>query len=116
MHRNRPVLFSAVAVAVALLSAAYSPAAVPKKAAAKAPTAAEAKAFVDSAEKKLMELAVEASRAGWVQSTYITDDTEVLAAKANERAINAGVGYAKQAVRFDKLKLPPDVARKLQLL
>ena len=51
MHRNRPVLFSAVAVAVALLSAAYSPAAVPEKAAAKAPTAAEAKAFVDTAEK-----------------------------------------------------------------
>ena len=87
MHRNRPVLYFAVAVAVALLSAAYSPAAVPEKAAAKTPTAAEAKAFVDAAEKKLMELAVEASRAGWVQSTYITDDTEVLAAKANERVV-----------------------------
>src|SRR4029078_13514531 len=79
-------------------------------------TAAEAKAFVDVAEAKLMELAVEASRAGWVQSTYITDDTEILAAKANERAINAGVEYAKQAVRFDKMKLPDDVARKLLLL
>ena len=63
-----------------------------------------------------MVLAVEASRAGWVQSTYITDDTEALAAKANERLINAGVDYAKMAVRFDKVKLPPDDARKLLLL
>jgi len=83
---------------------------------AQAPTAAEAKTFVDEAEAKLLELSVEASRAGWVQSTYITDDTEVLAAKANERAINAGVDYAKRATRYDRLKLPEDVARKLQLL
>jgi peptidyl-dipeptidase A len=99
---------------------AISSAAVAKKAATsargKTPTVAEAKAFVDGAEAKLMELAVEASRAGWVQSTYITDDTEILAAKANERAINAGVEYAKKAVRYDNLKLPPDVARKMLLL
>jgi peptidyl-dipeptidase A len=119
MHRNRLLLFSAIGFALS-----YSPqpssAAVPEKKAApvgaKAPTAAEAKTFVDAAEKNLMELAVEASRAGWVQSTYITDDTEILAARANERAINAGVEYAKQAVRFDKLKLPDDVSRKLRLL
>jgi len=111
--------FFALPVAALSLSAIAS-AAVPEKKAppirAQAPTVAEAKAFVDAAEAKLMELAVEASRAGWVQSTYITDDTEVLAAKANERAINAGVEYAKQAVRFDKLKLPDEVARKLLLL
>jgi peptidyl-dipeptidase A len=81
-----------------------------------APTVAEAQKFVDEAEAKLMELSVEASRAGWVQSTYITDDTELLAAKANERAINAGVEYAKQAARYDKLKLPPETARKLLIL
>jgi len=122
MFRFRLVLLS-VAVTV-LLQPTVSSARVPEKKAApkgapiraQAATAAEAKAFVDAAEAKLMELAVEASRAGWVQSTYITDDTEILAAKANERAINAGVEYAKQAVRFDNLKLPPDVARKLLLL
>ena len=116
MRRDRPVLFSAMTLA--LFSPALSSAAVSKRAPirAQAATAAEAKAFVDAAEAKLMVLAVEASRAGWVQSTYITDDTEALAAKANERLINAGVDYAKRAVRFDKVKLPPDDARKLSLL
>jgi peptidyl-dipeptidase A len=117
MHRNRLLLLSAIGVT--LLSPRPSSAVPEKKPApvrGKAPTAAEAKAFADAAEKKLMELAVEASRAGWFQSTYITDDTEVLAAKANERVINAGVEYAKQSVRFEKLKLPDDVARKLLLL
>jgi peptidyl-dipeptidase A len=112
--------FFAFPVAALFLSAIAS-AAVPEKKAStpvrgKAPTVAEAKAFIDGAEAKLMELAIEASRAGWVHSTYITDDTEILAAKANERAINAGVEYAKQAVRFDKLKLPDEVARKMRLL
>jgi peptidyl-dipeptidase A len=111
-------LMLVVALAV-LFAATASSAAVPETAApagGKAPTAAEAKKFVDEAEAKLFELSVEASRAGWVQSTYITDDTELLAAKANERAINAGVEYAKQAARYDKLKLPPETARKLTIL
>ena len=55
-------------------------------------------------------------RADWVKSTYITDDTEVLAAQANEKAISAGVAYAKQATRFDGLSLDPETARKLKLL
>jgi len=118
MRRNRLVLLSAAAMAAC--SPAWCFAQVAKKPGtpirAQAPTAAEAKTFVDEAEAKLLELSVEASRAGWVQSTYITDDTEVLAAKANERAINAGVDYAKRATRYDRLKLPEDVARKLQLL
>src|SRR6266705_1509897 len=118
MRRNRLVLFSAVTIA--LFSPAISSAAAPKKGGApiraQAPTVAAAKAFVDEAEGKLLELSVEASRASWVQSTYITDDTEVLAAKASERAINAGVEYAKKATRYDKLKLPDDVARKMLLL
>src|SRR5947208_3647929 len=71
---------------------------------------------VHGGDPRVLQEPGEASRAGWVQSTYITDDTEVLAAKANERAINAGVDYAKRATRYDRLKLPEDVARKLQLL
>ena len=46
---------------------------------------ADAVKFVDEAEARLLELAEEAGRAEWVQNTYITDDTEVLAA-AGQRA------------------------------
>ncbi len=83
---------------------------------AKPPTLAEAKAFIEEAEARLMALSVDASRASWVQSTHITEDTEILAAQANERAIAAGVDFAKRATRFDGLKLPSDLARKMKLL
>ena len=63
-----------------------------------------------------MALSVEASRAGWVQENFITDDTEALAALANERQISENVRLAKAATRFDRVKLPPEIARKMQLL
>ena len=62
-------------------------------------TAKEAAAFLAEAEPKLLALANEASRAGWVQSTYITDDTEALAALANERLIAATAAFAEAARR-----------------
>jgi peptidyl-dipeptidase A len=87
-----------------------------KPAAAKVRTAAGARSFVDEAEARLLELSNENNRADWVKSTYITDDTEILAAQANQRAISATVSYAKAAPRFDGLRLPEEVARKLKLL
>ncbi len=82
----------------------------------KPPTVEEAKAFIEGVEAKLLPLAVEGGRADWVKDTYITEDTEILAAKADERAIAATVEFAKQSTRFDGLKLPEDVARKMKLL
>jgi len=81
-----------------------------------APTAAEAERFAAAAEARLMELWVAAERADWVQSTYITDDTEVLAAQAQQRVIAATMELAAAAKRFDGVALPADVARKLSLL
>src|SRR6185369_4367358 len=101
-----------------LFVAAVASAAMPaeKKPAAGKATVAEAKAFLEEAETRLLALANDAGRAAWVQSTYITQDTEILAAKANERSIIAAVAYAKKATRFDGLKLPADLARKMRLL
>jgi peptidyl-dipeptidase A len=80
------------------------------------PTVEEAQRFVDAADKRLLALANAFSRADWVKSTYITEDTETLAAEANERLITAQVELAKQATRFDGMKLPEEVARKLALI
>jgi peptidyl-dipeptidase A len=80
------------------------------------PTVNEARQFLDRAEAELLELANEASRAAWVQSTYITLDTEALAAKANERYITAAVCYAKEAAKYEKLPLPENLRRKIRLL
>src|SRR5205807_8139216 len=52
----------------------------------------------------------------WIKSTYITDDTEAIAAKLDERAIAAAVDYAKKSTRFDGLKLDPVTERKIKLL
>ncbi|HEX8527760.1 MAG TPA: hypothetical protein VF689_12400, partial [Allosphingosinicella sp.] len=44
------------------------------------PTAAEADTFVARAERELGELSVIGSRAQWVNATYVTEDTDALAA------------------------------------
>ena len=79
-------------------------------------TPADAKAFIEKAEQDLLTMSVDTGRADWVKSTYITDDTEALSAKLNERSIQATIRYAKEAAEFNRLALPPDVERKLKLL
>jgi peptidyl-dipeptidase A len=80
-------------------------------------TPAEAAAFVESAEAVLADLAVDAARAFWVQSTYITHDTEILAAQAGERWLAAAVELATEAARFADLDgIDPVVRRKIDLL
>jgi peptidyl-dipeptidase A len=88
----------------------------PRRESAKPPTIEEAKAFLDAAEDRLLSLSNDSSRASWVQSTYITYDTELLAADANKVLIAETAELAKQATRFDKLQLPADMARKMKLL
>ena len=80
------------------------------------PTPEEAKKFIDDVEQKLLVLGVESARADWVKDNFITDDTEAIAAKLDERAIAATVDYAKKSTRFDGLKLDPVTARKIKLL
>jgi len=80
------------------------------------PTPEEAKKFIDDAEQKLLVLGVDAAHADWIKSTYITDDTEAIAALLDQRSVDAGVDYAKKAIRFDGLKLDPVTARKIKLL
>src|SRR5947209_15119688 len=73
------------------------------------PTAAEAQKFVEAAEARLRTLAVDSQRASWVQETFITYDTEVLTAQANEKLIAAGVELAKEASRWNGVALPPEL-------
>src|SRR6266436_1710829 len=79
-------------------------------------TPEEARKFVDDAEQKLLLLGVDSARADWIKSTYITDDTEAVAALLDERAINAAVDFAKKSTRFDALKVDPVTERKIRLL
>ncbi len=84
--------------------------------AVQAPTVEEATKFINDAEQRLLDLGVKASRASWVAENFITDDTEQLAADANEVLNTASTNYAKDAHRYDKLQLPGELARKRLLL
>ncbi len=79
-------------------------------------TVEDARRFIAEAEETLNTLGVRASRAAWVQSTYITSDTQAIAAETREAQITAATDFAKQAARYRSLELPPDLARKLMLL
>jgi len=80
------------------------------------PTAADAAAFVAQAEADLTADYDFQSRAGWVQATYINSDTNWINAKVAAESTDRAVRYAKQAARFDHVKVDPVIARKLYLL
>ena len=80
------------------------------------PSVAEAQKFVADAEATYSELIIKYNRAAWVQSNFITDDTEIIAADALKELTAAASELAEKSRRFDGLKLPYDTARKIQLL
>ena len=80
------------------------------------PTAEEAKKYIENVETELFSLGLKASRASWVEENFITEDTEKIAADANEVLNTASTKYAKEAHRFDGLQLEPELARKRLLL
>ncbi len=83
---------------------------------ASAPSAADAGAFLDNVSATTLKLGIDASRAGWVQQTFITDDTELLAAQANQASNDAGARFAKEATKFDHVDVAADKRRQLTLL
>jgi peptidyl-dipeptidase A len=80
------------------------------------PTVAQAEKFVAEAEKRVLAVSIKAGRASWVQSNFITDDTEAIAAEANDELLKTIKELAEEARKFDGLKLPEGIARKLKLL
>jgi peptidyl-dipeptidase A len=79
-------------------------------------TAADAAAFMEQLERELLDLVVARERTSWVKSTFITHDTDIIAAKAAEDVMEYVSRKADEAKRFVKLELPPELARKFNLL
>ncbi|HYG29435.1 MAG TPA: M2 family metallopeptidase [Allosphingosinicella sp.] len=89
----------------------------PPAAAVAQPTAADADAFVARAERELAEFSVLNNRAQWVNATYITDDTDALAAHFGTIGTEMQVRYATEAARYLNVPgLSPDTRRKLDIL
>src|ERR1700730_10107247 len=103
-------------IATVMISLALGTGCRPVAAQSPASTSEEAKKFIEHAEQDLFALQVKAARADWVQKNFITDDTEAIAADADEIVNTAATRYAKEAHRFDQLSLPPELGRKRLLL
>ncbi|MFZ1743140.1 MAG: M2 family metallopeptidase [Pontixanthobacter sp.] len=80
-------------------------------------TAAGAAQFVADTEVEMRKLWVIGSQAQWVNSTYITQDTDALAAYFGAMAAETSVAKGLAAAKFAEVGgLNPDVARKLDIL
>ena len=98
-------------------AAAGAPPAAAAPAPSAAPTAADADAFIVRAERELGEFGVISARAQWVNATYITPDTDALAAHFGTIGTEMGVRYATEAARYANVPgLSPDTRRKLNIL
>ena len=82
-----------------------------------APTAAAADAFVAKAQADMKPMAIDAGRMAWVNATYITDDTDALAAKADAEFNVMRVQLALDAAKYAKASgLKPETARMLNIM
>jgi peptidyl-dipeptidase A len=80
-------------------------------------TPAGADAFVAAAEKELSEFGILNARAQWVNSTYITEDTDALATHFGTIGTEMSVRLANDAARFQNVVgLSYDTRRKLDTL
>jgi peptidyl-dipeptidase A len=80
------------------------------------PPAESAGELVTRANRELLASGTELNATDWVQNTYITPDTQLINARANERNLASVTRLIQQAKRFDGQRLDPDTARSLQLL
>lgn len=80
------------------------------------PTIADAQKFMDRAEQQILHLSTEGQRAAWVEETYITSDTEQIAAHVSDEGIATTTRLINESRQFDHLNLPPELRRKFNLL
>ena len=105
--------FLIVCLATALLAACDQQTSAP----AATETAAEsAEEFIARINIELEELDRELGAADWVRATYITEDTAILSATANERNAKWHSRTVRAAARYDDQELSPETRRALNLL
>jgi peptidyl-dipeptidase A len=107
----RQFLLCGAAVAALALSGCNQPSTA---AAGKAPS--NATEFLASAEKELSEFSDYAARVQWVNSNFITEDTDWLAARAGAEGTLLQVRLANETKKYANAQLTPDQQRKMQIL
>ena len=77
------------------------------------PTIQDAREFLEKSEKEIDTLFEEAGRVSWINANFITEDTDWLASKTGAETALLSTRLAKEARKFGNLKLPADMARKM---
>ena len=103
-RRRGPVALLACA---AVWSLACSREAPPQGAGGSESGASDVSSFLSEANDTLLRLGIESNQAGWVQQTYITQDTEALSARADQAYVSAVTEYSKQAARMESGSAAP---------
>ncbi|CAN0506401.1 unnamed protein product [Ectocarpus sp. 12 AP-2014] len=81
------------------------------------PTADDAENFVIDTEKEMFDFSIDAGRTYWINSTYITEDTDALAAKIGAEGTTMSVNAAIDAAQFNDVPgIDPVIKRKLDKL
>ena len=80
------------------------------------PTVQSAKEFLEKSEAEIVELALRAAKIEWINSNFITEDTNWLSAKVGEEFGLLSTRMANEAKKFNDLALPADMARKMDKL
>ncbi|MGE0281896.1 MAG: M2 family metallopeptidase [Rhizobiaceae bacterium] len=104
-----PLLAATAVVYLFMQSAAFAQSA--------SPTVEDAETFIKSAESELNAESIRVNRIQWVNSTYLTDDTDTLAAEAGAKQTELSVRLALEAAKFDAVPgLSDEAKRKLNIL
>lgn len=81
------------------------------------PTDADADAFVAKAEAQLAVMSVKANQANWINQTFITDDSDAMAADVSAQQTDLQVRLASDATKYQAVAdLSADTRRKLDLI
>ena len=117
MKQRHLLLALAIGACVATLAACKKDSGEPAGSAAQTvPESETADQFIARVNEEIRKSYPEISSAQWLSSTYINDDSQRLAAKANERYLTQLNGWIEQAKKFEGQKMTPATARAIQLL
>ncbi|QIL21106.1 M2 family metallopeptidase [Thermomonas sp. HDW16] len=113
----RPALLALAIVGSLGLAACKRDAAAPAATGvAPSPAGETADQFIARVNDEFRKSYAELTSAQWLSNTYINSDSEMLAAKANERWLTQLNGWIEQSKRFEGKQMSPETARAIKLL
>ena len=121
MIHRQTLLVLAVAASLALSACKREPTPADPGATAATATPAAAKdetadQFIARVNAEMKAMYPELTAAQWLSATYINDDSQLLAAKSNEKFLTSLNHWIEQAKRFEGQQMSPETARAITLL